>query len=695
MQMPYAMSHSPEAAGELTTRKLVSIIHRRRLLIIMAIAIALTAAAIASFLQEPVYVAEVSLLVNTRPPSGAVGEAVPAVAEALAFVPRTIETHQQLLENPVLADAAAQELGLPPPGPRGVRGEIVPLSDFLTLRVESGNPEHAAALANKIAELYVRDTQERGRRAAGDSAEYLRGMVEQAHRTLTEAENALRDYKTANRIADVPTELASYTEMINTLAGAVATAQAEASAAQRSADQYRGALSKEQQVTVSSSTIARNPVVAQLESELTTLELQRAAQAATRGAGHPEVQRTDATIREARQRLAEAVSTVIESETRGLNPLYVSLATNLATAEASALAARARSQALGALAADHEQRLAAMPTIQTEVARLERESLLASQEYTTLLQRYNNLRLQEALVQPSVQIVTPAEPPTSPERPNLASNLAVGLLLGILLAAMLVGIAETVATEDRIRSPWDAQSELGLPVLATVPRASTGSPLLTVEGHCFEVANAFRQLRTSLRLSSQNGAPKVLLVAGPGRSEGRSTVALNLGVALANSGKRTLLIDSDFRRPTLHFALGTTDRLGLSDVLTRGADPVALISATGVTNLCLLPAGPPPANPATALASDGMRDMLRMLEPMYDVIVLDSPPTSLARDALALAPMCTAVLAVLRIGATPLKAARQSIARLQASGGRLVGLVFNQAVHAAPPGEQATPHKAV
>ncbi len=664
----------------MTLRELVSVIARRKGLIVLVIAATLFGAALYTFtIPTMVYEAEAALLVTPQIGGGEPAVEGPSLTEVLRAPVRSVETHRRLLEDPGLLKRACQEAGAPEPvgvGPRPVRVETVPETDVLVLTVAHQSRDLSAQIANKLAELYVEESRERSVRAAETAASELEAQIAEVQSELADKEDAVRDFKMTAGVADLPTELATYTGLLATLAGEEATASADSISSQRMADQYRTLLRRESQTQVTATTVARNPVVAQLEADLTTLELERAGMAATRGLEHPEVKRLDQRIAQAREELSRAVSTVVESEVQGLNPVYADLASSLASAEATARASQARQAALQSLLADQQRRMAAMPKIQTELARLERDAQITAQVYERLSQQCHELRIQEAMVTPSVEVVTEATPPLRPARPNAMVNLAIGLLLGLLFAAMAVGIAESM--DDAIRTSWQAQAALGLPSLGVIPKAVTGSPLLAADGYGLEVSDAFRTLRTNLRLSLPEGVPASIVVTSPRPADGRTTVAVNLGVTLAQSGKRVLVLDADLRRPTLHALLGTPASPGFTDALAGAADPLSCVLATRVPNLYALPGGAPASPHADLLESGRVIAVLDALRPSFDVIILDTSSLSASSDALALAPLCDAAIEVVRVGATPMKVANGAAAKLAHAGRCPIGLVFNQ-----------------
>src|SRR5205823_2094058 len=246
--------------------------------------------------------------------------------------------------------------------------------------------------------------------------------------------------------------------------------------------------------------------------------------------------------------------------------------------------------------------------------------------------RSNNIR--------QVDIARTPGAPTEPNIPrNLGFALALGLTSGIGLAFLLEGIDNTV------RTPEQAQIISGLPSLGMIPlgsrTTSEANPtrlsvatskeaveLITLSRPQSQMSESYRALRTSLLLTSLGAPPKIILITSALPQEGKTTTSINTATVLAQKGTRVLLIDADLRRPSIHKTLGMGPRAGLSNVLTGGAPlQQAIVRSNVLPSLFVLPAGPPPPNPAELVASSNMRAVLPELRHQYDHITLDPPPT--------------------------------------------------------------------
>jgi polysaccharide biosynthesis transport protein len=194
-----------------------------------------------------------------------------------------------------------------------------------------------------------------------------------------------------------------------------------------------------------------------------------------------------------------------------------------------------------------------------------------------------------------------------------------------------------------------------------------------------QVAEAFRSLRTNIQFASVDHPLHTLLVTSPTPAEGKSTVAVNLGVVLAQGGKRVALIDADLRRPRVHKLLGLSNKNGISDLFVHAQVTLDdALQSTVAPDLFALTSGDLPPNPAELLGSEKMVEIIRLVSSQVETVIIDSPPVIAVTDSSVLAPRVDGVLLVLKPGVTHLGAARQTVDQLQRLGANLLGVVLNE-----------------
>jgi capsular exopolysaccharide synthesis family protein len=204
--------------------------------------------------------------------------------------------------------------------------------------------------------------------------------------------------------------------------------------------------------------------------------------------------------------------------------------------------------------------------------------------------------------------------------------------------------------------------------------------LITLTDPRSPVSEAYRTLRTNLEFFSLDEPIRTLVVTSPGAEEGKSTVLANLAVTLAQGGKQVILLDCDLRRPAQHALFGLDNTSGLTTMmLDEAAQSDPPLRQTSVDGLRVLPAGPPPPNPAELLGSRRMKETVAALLEQADVLLFDAPPVLAVTDALVLAVQTDGVLLVVKAGGTRREHVQRAKERLERVNARIVGAVLNNA----------------
>jgi non-specific protein-tyrosine kinase len=323
------------------------------------------------------------------------------------------------------------------------------------------------------------------------------------------------------------------------------------------------------------------------------------------------------------------------------------------------------------------------PAKETELARLQTEMTQLRQSLAYLLQSFENIRLAEAQSTSNIVVVEPAVLPSIPIRPRTLQNTLLGALVGFILAVGVVVLIEYL--DDRVRSPEQIDKTLKLPVVGLIAKMSSSvtgpdkSRLIAMREPRSPVVEAFRSLRTNIQFAGVDQPMRSLLITSAGPAEGKSTVASNLAVVMAQAGLKVALVDCDLRRPSQHKQFEIPNRTGLTDILLR--DPSQwhdIMVPSGVPNLLLISSGALPPNPSELLGSKRMHQLLEYLQQSHDVMILDAPPLLPVTDALVLASMADGVVMVIDYGATRIGEAVQGKSQLDQSGAHLVGIVMNR-----------------
>ncbi|WP_084104796.1 polysaccharide biosynthesis tyrosine autokinase [Demequina sp. NBRC 110056] len=276
----------------------------------------------------------------------------------------------------------------------------------------------------------------------------------------------------------------------------------------------------------------------------------------------------------------------------------------------------------------------------------------------------------------SLTVVQEAEIPSSPASPNTTLNVALGLLLGAALGLAIALLRH--ALDTRIRNERDLEHVTERPVIGGIvfdPKAKE-RPLVLHADPRSPRAESFRTLRTNLQFLDAGKRHRSFVLTSALPSEGKSTTASNLAIALADAGARVLLVGADLRKPKMANYMGVEGGVGLTDVLVGRA---ALEDATqrwGRTSLHLLPAGTIPPNPSELLGSTTMSDLIEDLQQQYDVVLYDAPPLLPVTDAAVLARLVGGSILIVSAGRTRRQQVEAALDSLDNVGAPLSGLVL-------------------
>ncbi|MDH3494270.1 MAG: polysaccharide biosynthesis tyrosine autokinase, partial [Acidobacteriota bacterium] len=297
----------------------------------------------------------------------------------------------------------------------------------------------------------------------------------------------------------------------------------------------------------------------------------------------------------------------------------------------------------------------------------------------------------------NISIVEIAIPPDRPVSPRRVMTVGVAMVLSLLFGAGLALFLEYL--DDTLKTTEEVEDYLMLPALAVIPTvdsmpkrrlllvggsgeesSETGTELLISKDSRSSMSEAYRQLRTSILLSTAGHAPKSLLITSSLPAEGKTTIAINTAISLAQTSSKVLVIDGDLRRPRLHRVFNIGNGAGLSTILSNKIDKLAvldIIQHDEESNLYLMPSGPVPPNPAELIGSEQMKSLLSVLDNEFTHIVVDSPPIASFTDGVLMASLVDGVILVVHSG----KSSRQVVLRgrqlLMDIGAKIFGVVLN------------------
>jgi capsular exopolysaccharide synthesis family protein len=324
-------------------------------------------------------------------------------------------------------------------------------------------------------------------------------------------------------------------------------------------------------------------------------------------------------------------------------------------------------------------------TLKGEIERKERL-------FDAIVKRLEEISFVEEVADPSLVKTELIAPPSRARQiePDMQKILTTAGLLGALAG---LGLAFVVDSADkRFRSPDDIQQQLALPIVGHIPVISShrqqkiretadesglDTSLVTHHAPQGRTCEAYRAVRTAMFFSTRGGGHKLIQVTSPHAGDGKTTLAANLAISIAQSGKRTLLMEADFRRPRVHKVFGLGESLGVCNVIADGEELSDVVHETSVEHLSVIPCGPRPNNPSELLTSPRFEQLLEVLREKYEYVIVDSPPVLAVTDPTAVAPRVDGVLLVMRLTRNARSASKRAREVLDSIGANVLGVIIN------------------
>jgi capsular exopolysaccharide synthesis family protein len=313
-----------------------------------------------------------------------------------------------------------------------------------------------------------------------------------------------------------------------------------------------------------------------------------------------------------------------------------------------------------------------------EYGALSRDAVSNRQIFESLMQRTKETAISGELRTSNIRVVDAAETPRRPSSPNTRNNLLIGMLTGTILAVGLAFFFEYL--DNRIKSPEELTRRLGLPFLGMIPalfELDASAPLISSSVPP-NFSECFRTLRTNVLFSTAEEGLRSLVVTSTGPGEGKTLVATNLAVGLAQAGMRVLIIDADMRKPRVHMVFDKPRQPGLSNVLVGTAKFSETVHATTVPGLWTVPAGAYPPNPSELLSSKRFADLVASLGAHFDWAIIDTPPIMAVTDSSIVAHLTTGVVFVVGAEMTSRYAAQRAVEQLSRGRAKFLGAVLNR-----------------
>jgi len=525
----------------------------------------------------------------------------------------------------------------------------------------SPDPVLAAQITNGVARAYIEQNLEYKFLASKEASDWLGERLGEQRAQVEAAEAALQRYRERNDAISLEDRENIVVQKLADLNAAVTRAKTVRIEKEALYNQLRASQSNPALLDTFPA-ILSNAFIQQQKTTLAELQRQEAQLSEKFGPKHPDLVRVTTAIQHAQAKLEGEIAKVVQS---------VRSEFQSASAQEGSLTAALNAQKSEAMSMNRKA---------IDYGVLQRDVDSSKQMYDSLMQRAKETGVAGALRTSNIRIVDSAERPRTPVSPQKRRNVLFGGMAGLALAVGLVFFFELL--DSRIKTPDDIKAHLGLSTLGLLPVVESktlhgGYPLLGAD-RSPQFNEALKTIRTNLLFSTTNEGPNSLVVTSTGPGEGKSTVAANIAISLAQTGQRVLLVDADMRKPKAHLIFELPSDPGLSNLVVGQAKASEVVQRTTITGLWLMAAGKLPPNPAELVGGARFKDIIESLRRHFEWVIIDSPPVMAVTDAVLISHGAHATVFVIGAEMTNRQNAKKALEQLAKGRGRVVGAVLNR-----------------
>lgn len=575
---------------------------------------------------------------------------------------------------------------------KGLKLKNLPGTDILQITYQSNDAQEAVAAVNKLMSVYIESSKLNNRADAVIAGEFISKQLPQTEATVRQADAALRKFKEKNNVVDLQQEAKAAVGVITDLDKQITEVQARLKDVTAQSAELQNKLSMNSQQALAMSSVSQSSGVQNLLEELQKVQSDLAKDQTLFRDEAPVIAKEKEKEAALKALLKERLTQVVgkdkqlPSDNLQMGKNKEQLALDLTRVEQERLGLVGRLANLYKAQSDYKQRVNVIPKLEQEQRELERQLKASESTYESLLKKLQELKVAENQNIGNARIIELAEVPEKQEIKKKLLVVAGGVVLGILLGMATIILLEIRDTS--LKTLQDARELFEYTLLGVIPSFSKKAarrrknlewivPELPVRDlPQSPISEAYRMLQANLKFLSSDKPLKVIVVTSSVPQEGKSTTSANLATAIAQVGRRVLLIDADLRHPVQHHIWDLTNAAGLSDIIVGQAEFQTVVSAP-TPNLDVLSSGVVPPNPIALLDSKRMASMIEDFASTYDFVIIDAPPLVLGADALTLGNMTDGVLLVVRPGEVDVAGARAAKELLERSGQNVLGMVVN------------------
>lgn len=554
-------------------------------------------------------------------------------------------------------------------------------SDMVILSYESPSPQEAARVIDLAIQTYSDVSVDMSRQQARSALDFLSGEMERVNVTLGDAEDDLQGFMNQQNVVKLDEQATQLISAISSLQAEVQSAEIRLTSVQASLRTYRQEVNSISPGIAEQLTASIAPRLAQLQMALAEKETEKVLLMSR----NPGITNDDPALRDINIQINGIRTEIgnIAAEFISDDPTRIgfvgsadgNLATRLASLRETILTLEIEETQLQAMMNLFRQRLGeydrqfnAIPDNMLELARRQRDLEMNEKLYLLIAEQAAETALWEQTQTGLGRVIDLAEVPERTVRPRKSIVYLIGLGIGFGLAVGFIFMRDVIHNEINSIEKLEAKNVTLLTIIPDIHRIGKksmkdrstvlvkGVPISTelsmVIDSISPVSEAYRRLQSNVIYASPDHSLKTIVVTSANKGEGKTTVASNLAIALAEAGKSVVILDTDFRRPRVHEVFGSAKEPGVIDVVFNESEFVDAIQPSIIPNVHLMVSGKRPPNPVEVSRSERLREIITLLEQKYDHVIIDTPPFGIISDSAPMIVKSSGVIVCCRFNQT-------------------------------------------
>jgi tyrosine-protein kinase Etk/Wzc len=528
---------------------------------------------------------------------------------------------------------------------------MTPPSSILQVRLQGQNMQKIIHFLNSFLVTYFEENLAKKNQTAANTINFIDSQISEVSDSLFVSGSLLRDFRSRNQVMDLGFQGQMVFNQLQKVDDEIIKLRNHERYYNFLLDFFRTNENDFSGIVLPSAMNVDDPLITQQIGELISLSSERANIIASKGESNIFLAEINSKIRVQKQHIAENVRNNLNTMSLTLNELNF------------------RAQR-------HSAQISNLPRTEINMVNMQRKFDINDELYTFLLQRRSEAAITMASNFPDYEILEPAREITSKKvSPKPMLNFMIALFLGLLFPT--VGLVGKNLFNQRIQNTQYIEQFINRSVLGVIFSNKNKTEKVVENYFLHPSSESFRALKSNLLMKMPQKDPKVILITSPQPGDGKSFVSYNLGVSIALAGRKTILLDADLRRPTMHKKFNIENSPGISSILTKNTPINKIIHKTTIENLSFIPAGPVLRMPSKIIEAGILDALIHSLQEEYEYIILDTTPVGMIADALLLFKNATQIIIVARNNHTRKEIFSDVIDKLETNKVLNYDVVFN------------------